>query len=125
MLFDTDVIIWALRGHPKAATELNRHEVLCLSVVSYMELLKGARDKRELLAIRKFLQETGFQFLPVTEPVSHRAMIYMEAHVLKSGLDVADALVAATAAEHSLTLCTANNKHYGCIADLPLSVFRP
>lgn len=125
MLFDTDVIIWALRGNPKAAAALNRDHSLSLSVVSYMELLKGARDKSELLQIRKYLQELGFRFIPVTEPVSHRAMVYMEEHVLRSGLDLADALVAATATEHSLTLCTANNKHYRCIADLPLSVFRP
>jgi hypothetical protein len=90
-----------------------------------MELLKGVRDKRELLQVKKFLHDVGFQFIPINEPVSHRAMIYMEEHVLKSGLDLADALVAATATEHSLTLCTGNNKHYACIPDLPVSVFRP
>lgn len=125
MLFDTDVIIWALRGNAKAAAAFDHAKESNLSAVSYMELLKGARDKRELLAIKRFLAEAGFRILPVTERISHRAMIYMEEHVLKFGLDLADALVAATATEHALVLATANNKHYAGIADLRLSVFRP
>ena len=124
MLFDTDVIIWALRGNFKAASEINRSFELYLSAVSYMELLKGARDKRELQEIKKFLLDLGFQILPVNEKVSHRAMIYIEEYVLKSGMDIADALIAATASEHSMTVCTANNKHYAGIPGIQISVFR-
>ena len=125
MLVDTDVLIWALRGNLKAAAAIKQESELCLSAISYMELLKGARDKRELLAIRKFLHDVGFAFLPVTESISQRATIYMEEYVLTSGLDMADALIAATAVEHSLVVCTGNDRHYGCIPDLELSVFRP
>ena len=124
MLFDTDVLIWALRGNLKAASEINRSSELYLSAVSYMELLKGARDKRELQEIKKFLLDLGFQILPVNEKVSHRAMIYIEEYVLKSGMDIADALIAATASEHSMTVCTANNKHYADIPGIQISVFR-
>jgi predicted nucleic acid-binding protein len=124
MLFDTDVLIWALRGNLKAASEINRSSELYLSAVSYMELLKGARDKRELREIKKFLLDLGFQILPVNEKVSHRAMIYIEEYVLKSGMDIADALIAATASEHSMTVCTANNKHYADIPGILISVFR-
>ena len=124
MLFDTDVLIWALRGNLKAASEINRSSELYLSAVSYMELLKGARDKRELREIKKFLLDLGFQILPVNEKVSHRAMIYIEEYVLKSGMDIADALIAATASEHSMTVCTANNKHYADIPGIQISVFR-
>ena len=84
MLFDTDVVIWALRGNLKAASEINRSSELYLSAVSYMELLKGARDKRELQEIKKFLLDLGFQILPINDKVSHRAMIYIEEYVLKS-----------------------------------------
>ncbi len=90
-----------------------------------MELLKGARDKNDLLAIKRLLLEVGFKIFPIDENISHRAMIYIEEHSLKSGMDMADALIAATASEFSLAICTGNSKHYGVIPGLQVSPFRP
>ncbi len=125
MLFDTDVIIWALRGNLKASGRIDGAASLHLSAVSYMELLKGARDKREQKAIQVFLRDLGFEQLPVTSAICHRAVIYVEEFTLSSGLELADALIAATACEHGIELCTANDKHYRIIADLNLQIFRP
>ncbi len=125
MLFDTDVIIWALRGSEKAGARLDVASCLHLSAVSYMELLKGARDKRDQKAIQAFLRDLGFDLLPVTSAICHRAVIYMEEFALSAGLELADALIAATACEHGLELCTANSRHYRVVADLSLQVFRP
>jgi predicted nucleic acid-binding protein len=125
MLFDTDVIIWALRGNGKAARLIDQQASLFVSAVSYMELLKGVRDKAEQKSIKAFIHDLSFVFLPITQDASHRAVIYMESFALSSGLELADALIAATAAEHGLQLCTANNRHYRVISDLNLSVFRP
>lgn len=36
-----------------------------------------------------------------------------------------DVLIAATAGEHGLVLCTADVRHYKVIADLSLHAFRP
>ena len=49
----------------------------------------------------------------------------MEEYTLKTALYLADALIAATAIEHHLTLCTANRKHYREINELDLKIFRP
>ncbi|MGA1192783.1 MAG: PIN domain-containing protein [Kiritimatiellia bacterium] len=125
MLFDTDVIIWALRGNAKAAQQIDRQADLQVSAVSYMELLKGARDKADQKNIKSFLHDLSFTFLPVTQDISHRAVMYMEAFALSSGMELADALIAATAAEHAQELCTANNRHYRVISELTLSIFRP
>ncbi|HCE44381.1 MAG TPA: VapC toxin family PIN domain ribonuclease [Lentisphaeria bacterium] len=125
MLFDTDVLIWALRGNSKAAMVIDKCPDLQVSAVSYMELLKGARNKGELISIRKFLSDLGFRILPLDENISHRAMINIEEHSLKSGMDIADALIAATASERSLVICTGNNKHYSIVPGLQISVFRP
>jgi len=125
MLFDTDVIIWALRGNLKASGRIDGAASLHLSAVSYMELLKGARDKREQKAIQAFLRDLGFEQLPVTSAICHRAVIYVEEFALSSGLELADALIAATACEHGIELCTANDKHYRVVADLNLRIFRP
>lgn len=125
MLFDTDVIIWALRGNTKASARIDGASALHLSIVSYMELLKGARDKREQKSIQAFLRDLGFEQLPVTSAISHRAVIYVEEFALSSGLELADALIAATACEHQLPLCTANEKHYRVVTDLDINRFRP
>jgi predicted nucleic acid-binding protein len=125
MLFDTDVLIWVFRGNPRAAKLLEAADERSLSVVSYMELLQGARDGREAKAIRSFLADFGFSTVPLSENIGHRASIYMEQHGLKTALGVADALLAATAVENRLTLCTANQKHYKPIDELPIKLFRP
>jgi predicted nucleic acid-binding protein len=124
MLFDTDVVIWMLRGNECAAKRIDEEKRREISAVSYMELIRGARDKRELLMLRRYLNDLGFRIIPISENISHRAIIYMEAHTLNSALDMADALIAATAVETASTLCTANDKHYKAISDLQLSVFR-
>jgi len=125
MLFDTDVLIWVLRGNPRAARLIDAAPERRLSVVSYMELLQGARDRGEVKAIRGFLSDLAFQVLPLAENIGHRAAIYMEEYGLKVAMSVADALVAATAVEGRLSLCTANRKHYQVIADLNIKPFRP
>ena len=125
MLFDTDVLIWALRGSKKAAEEIDGDENRFISAVNYMELMQGARNKREQTMIKQFLNELDFTILPITEAVSHRAMIFIEEHALRSGIQLADALVFATACENSLTLCSANQKHFQSIQSLDAKVFEP
>ena len=125
MLFDTDVIIWALRGNVKAAAVIDKSHTRLISAVTYMELVKGARDKGDLRAVKGFIRDLCFEVVPVSENISHRAVIYMEEFALKSGMDLADALIAATASEGSLKLCTGNVRHYRVVPDMELSVFRP
>lgn len=125
MLFDTDVLIWALCGSKNAAKEIDNAESRFISAVNYMELMQGARNKREQIMLKQFLNELGFVVLPITEAISHRAMILIEEYALQSGIQLADALVFATACEHSLTLCSANDKHFRGIRSLDSKVFRP
>jgi len=125
MLFDTDVVIWALRGSTRAARAIDREASLELSIISYMELVRGARDKRELKATKAALAHLDFQILALSENIGHRASIYLEEYSLKSGIGIPDALIAATAIERGQLLCTANAKDYRNIAELELKVFRP
>jgi len=125
MLFDTDVLVWALRGNRKAGRVIDAADDRQISIINYMELLQGARNKSELKTIQNFLIEYFAPVLPLNESIGHRALVYLEEYGLQSGLCVADALIAATAVENRLTLCTANQKHYKVIADLALRIFRP
>jgi len=125
MIFDTDVIIWALRGNKRATTVIDCAESLEISVVSYMELLHGVRDKKDLRLTKAFLADLGFQILPLSENIGHRASIYLEEYGLKSTLGVPDALIAATAVENDKALCSGNAKDYRDIGEVGLKVFRP
>ena len=125
MLIDTDVIIWALRRNDKAVRKIDSTEVLQISAVTYMELLKEVRDKQELRNLKQTLQMLSIEVIPISENISHRAMIYIEEYGLSSGMDLPDALIAATAVENDFTLCTANDKHYKVISNIELDTFRP
>lgn len=66
-----------------------------------------------------------FKILPISEPVSTRATHYIEEYTMSHALELADALIAATAVEYSETLATANVKHFRCVKELDLKPFRP
>ena len=123
MIFDTDVLIWALRGNPKAVDTIEQDAERSISVVSSMELLKGARDKREVAHLRRFVQT--FTIVPLTSEIGVRAHGYVEQFALRVRLGPIDALIAATAIGHQQGLCTGNVKHYRVIPELKLSPFRP
>lgn len=125
MLFDTDIFIWVQRGHAKAARLMENEAERWLSLYSYLELLQGAREKRQHHVTTTFLREFGFRVLPLTDAIGHRAAVYMEEYALSSGLQAGDALIAATAVDHGLVLCTSNRKHFKAIRELKLAVFEP
>ncbi len=118
MLFDTDVFIWIQRGNEKAARVVDQEKERLLSVLTYMELLQGAKDQRQHRRVADFIRDFGFQTLPLTENIGHRAAVYIEEYSLSHGLRAADALVAATATEYGLVLCSGNAKHFRPIKEL-------
>ncbi len=125
MIFDTDVLIWVQRGNRKAAALVEEEEERQISILSYMELLQGARHTREHRQIKDFIRDFQFRILPLTENVGYRAAVYIEEYSLSHGLRAGDALVAATATENDLTLCSGNQRHFKPIRDLTLKAFRP
>ena len=125
MLFDTDVFIWVQRGNLKAASAINAAVDRYLSAQTYMELLQGVQNKAQQRIIKRFVSDLGFVTLPLTENIGHRALIYIEEYGISSGLRAGDAIIAATAVENNLPLCSANEKHYRVIKDLVLKVLKP
>ncbi len=125
MLFDTDVLIRFLRGNSRAAEAIQEEPERRISIVTYMELIQGVKNKQEARTIRGFLKEFGFELLALTENIGHRAAIYIEEYSLMSGLRMADALVAATATENRTPLCTGDYGHYRALKDVEIVRFRP
>jgi predicted nucleic acid-binding protein len=125
MLVDTDVLIWHLRGYPNATRRLDELGALTLSAVSYLEVLQGMRNKAELVAVKKMLQHRAATLLPVSEAITQRAIELMESLTLSHGLQMGDALIAATALDHGLPVLTANVKHFSAIEGLMVEAFVP
>ncbi len=125
MIFDTDVLIWILRGNFKAADLVDAEADRSVSLVTYMELVQGARNRQELRQIKRFLVNAGFRVIPLSDSIGHRASIYIEEYGLGSSLGVADALIAATAVENAERFCTGNKRHYRSIKELEIKEFRP
>ena len=125
MLIDTDVIIWYMRGNTSSLKALEKNKGFSISVVTYMELVQGMRDKNELAALRKALKSWGTQLIYITEEISSKAMFYVEQHYLSHSMQLADALIGATAVSRGLPLLTGNGRHYKVIKELELLKFKP
>lgn len=124
MLFDTDVLIWTQRGNLNAAAMIDTAQLRYISVQTLMELLQCAKVKAQHRLIKRFLADMNFTVLPLTHDIGHRALVYVEAHALASGMRAGDALIAATAVENELPLATANAKHFKAVSGLDLRVLR-
>ncbi|KQU66138.1 MULTISPECIES: PIN domain-containing protein [unclassified Rhizobacter] len=61
--------------------------------------------------------------LPITEPITRRATALMESLVLSHGLQMGDALIAATALEHGQPVLTGNVKHFAAVPHLLIEGF--
>lgn len=124
-LIDTDVIIWHMRGNEKARDVIYQLEIPAISIITQMELVQGLRNKQEQTVLRRFLDQRGFEVLPVTEVISQRALFLMEEWRLSHQMLMADALIAATAIDHGTPLLTGNRKHYRFLTSLTLKNFKP
>jgi predicted nucleic acid-binding protein len=125
ILVDTDVLIWHLRGFPKATQRLDKLAKLTLSAMTWLELLQGFRNRAEMQAVQKSLAMRQAHRLPITPIITERATTLMEALALSHGLQAGDAIIAATAIEHDLLLLTANAKHFTPITELRVETFEP
>lgn len=124
MIFDTDVMIWAFRGNAKALDAIDAPAERSISSVTYMELLQGVRNKKEMISMKRFLSTLGFSVLPVTANISSRAVAIMEDTALTSDLGVCDALIFATALDTGDTLLSGNAKHFKEVPLLDAVAFR-
>jgi hypothetical protein len=125
MVIDTDVLIWYMKGNKKAYKIIESLNNFYISVVTYMELVQGMRDKNELNNLRRALHAWNSKILYISEEVSVKAMFFVEQHYLSHSIQLADALIGATAISHGLPILTGNDKHYKILKDLQIKKFRP
>ncbi len=125
LMIDTDVLIWYLRGNENAFKTIENYESFSISVITYMELVQGMRNKKELNNLRQSLHAWNSKILYITEEISAKAMFAVEQHFLSHSMQLADALVGSTAIAHGLALLTGNDKHYRIMKSIQIKRFRP
>jgi predicted nucleic acid-binding protein len=127
VIFDTDVLVWYLRGYEKARRFIEdvAHHQRVLSSLTFMELLQGCRNQQEAHEVKAFIAENISLVIHPDEIICRRAIALLEQYALSHELRVVDALIAASALETASSLATANVKHYRVIAPLNLTQFRP
>jgi predicted nucleic acid-binding protein len=113
-LVDSDILIEVSRGRNVALVhrwnELSNSDVAILySPVSAAELWGGARPK-EYEDLADLLR--SLTCIPIGEEIGKRAGTYLRQYGPSHGVEVPDALIAASAASSNAQLWTRNRKHY-------------
>lgn len=91
---------------------------------SYLELLQCSTSRLQQRVTKDFIRDFQINILPLTENIGHRASVYIEQFSLSHGIRAGDAIIAATAVESGLPLCSGNAKHYKMLPDLDFRPFR-
>ena len=113
ILLDSDVIIAWLRGYqPVADAIMNLLEsghTLLWTPVSIAEIFAGAR-KNETTRLEALFQI--LETLPISESIGKKAGHFLQKYSRSHGVELGDALIAASASLASLSLWTIHKRHY-------------
>ena len=115
-----------LRRHPKAVrfaraidpTERN------VSVVSYLEVLRGCRNRMEANDFREFMDEWFTEVVPLKPEIGDSAVSLMAQFALSHRPGVDDMLIAATALYRKEIVATGNLKHFSFVPGLVVQRFQ-
>lgn len=107
MIIDTDVLIWYLRGNTKAKEIVENNIPFSISVVTYMEIIQGMKNKEEFKLFQKQMLRWNTKIIQIDQEISSRAMFYVQEYSLSHSMMLADGLIAATVVQNSEILLTA------------------
>jgi len=120
VLCDTDVIIEFYRNNPTIISELKKigQENIAVSTVTAGELIYGALNKKELIQIKKDLQ--NLTTIDINKKTCDVFIDIMGKYVLSHKLALPDGFIAASAIAYNIELYTLNVKDYRYISGLKL-----
>lgn len=104
-VLDTCILIDHLNGIEMARDEIARHDSPAISVVTWMEVMVGARGQHEQ-PTRTFLAR--FKHLPIDGPVAELAVDIRR----RTRIRLPDAIIAATARVNRALLVTRNMRDF-------------
>ena len=114
VLVDSDILIEVSRGRnadivAKWVNLSNSDAAVLYSPVSVAELWAGARPN-EYDALNNLFR--ALTCIPIDGEAGHQAGVYLKQYRRSHGVEVADALIAASAVANRAELWTRNRKHY-------------
>lgn len=110
-LFDTCVLVDYLRGRPAAVEFVRRVEGRpSVSVITAAELCAGVRDETESRRVEAVLTELSVR--DVDLGIARLAGRFCRTYRRSHGIEIPDALIAATAQVHGIRLVTRNARHF-------------
>jgi predicted nucleic acid-binding protein len=105
-IIDTNILIDYLQGSDAAKAELARYRSREISIISWMEVLVGAKTSEEEKTGRAFLGT--FTVHPVTATVAEEAVAIRK----ERGIRLPDAIIWATARDQGCLLVSRNPKDF-------------
>ncbi len=105
-VLDTNILIDYLNGLEAARRELARYTDPLVSIVTWMEVLVGARDDDDTAVLKRFLVQ--FRIAELTREVATRAVDLRR----KRRIRLPDAVIWATAQNHGCLLVTRNTRDF-------------
>ena len=121
ILCDTNILIEFYRDNAQVVFTMQEIGLpeLAVSVITVGELYFGLeQDRRELLKIKRHL--ASLQQIPMDQETSELALALLETYALSHRLSLPDAVIAATALRHELSLYTLNIRDFRFIEGLSL-----
>ena len=110
LLVDTTVFIAHLRQRKEASEFLiKQSSIIHLSYISWGELLQGVKSKKHYNEVDEIV--SVYKVLWGTRKTEQLAIELLQNYT-NSGIDLYDALIAATTMENNMTLVTYNLKHF-------------
>ena len=120
ILCDTNILIEFYKGNKDVTDNLRGIGLsnVAVSVITVGELFFGARDRRELLKIKKHL--SGLYQVMLDPETSQICILLLESYALSHRLNLPDSLIAASALRHNIALYTLNIKDFHFVEGLAL-----
>jgi toxin FitB len=115
ILLDTNVVIYSYQKKFSHLLDYIENNESVVSRITYIEALGYHKlSESELFYLEKFFDE--IKILPITDDIAIKAMQLRQLHKMSLG----DAIIAATALIHRLTLATRNTDDFDWIDSLEL-----
>jgi len=120
-LVDTDVLVDVSRNNKAAIDFLDQlDDSWSISIITALELIVGARNKREVTQIDQLV--AVYSAIPLSPEIGNSSYGLLRQFAKSHGLRVFDSLIAATAIEGKLILLSRNRKHFQMITNLNLEI---